>query len=158
MAMPSTAFLLPCPFIRLSVALQTSPKPQPVDHCLKPLSLGWIMASCSNFTPLTFSETSTNLDMYLSADNLRLLLGYCCFYSHFRNIFENFLSDVCFLTTIYNICTRATIQPTMQISSDVISLGSGAHGEYSSGKTLPEFIPNLRPSRHEYPGTWRRLC
>lgn len=41
--------------------------------------------------------------MYLSADNLGQLLEYRCFYSHFRNIFENFLQDVCLLTIVLSI-------------------------------------------------------
>jgi len=86
-----------------------------------------------------FSETSRNLDMYLSVDNLRYRLESGCFYRHFRNILGNFLQDVCLQTAIHRIRRCVLIQPTLKICNDIASPSSDTEGRYSSGKTFLDF-------------------
>jgi len=104
-----------------------------------------------------FSETSRNLDVHLSVENLGLLPECGCFNTHFRYILEYFLLDVYLQAVVHRIWGNVFIQPSLQISSDIISPGSGAYSRYSSGKAIPDFVLNVRSSSHEYSSAWR-LC
>ena len=104
----------------------------------------------------TFSETSRNLDVHLSAENLGLLQECGCFNTHFRNISEYLLLDVYLQATVHLIWGNILIQPGLRISGGIISPGSDAYSSNSSGKTIPDFVLNVRSSSHGYSSA-RRL-
>jgi len=153
--MPSFAFGPPCPFIRRSVSPEASTNPKPSVIALNFCRLWWMVVSC-RITSI-FSETSRNLDVHLSVENLGLLPECGCFNTHFRNILEYFLLDVYLQAVVHRIWGNVFIQPSLQISSDIISPGGDAYSHYSSGKAIPDFVLNVRSSSHEYSSAWR-LC
>ena len=98
-----------------------------------------------------------NLNILLSADNLMWLSRCRSSYVHFRNVSRTFSQDVRLQAAIHRIRGCALVGLGIEISDDTISPRGDRYRRDSSGKTFPEFSPNVSSSIHEYLSAWTLL-